>query len=179
MATKRPAEPKIPAPPAHRNAAVDELVGRIDSGEVVALDLSGARLITPRHPIPDDDRVCIVCGCALQGTQEELCWGHWDYLRIEGIDPDQPYVDFLEQLRIWLAERASGLRVETVQIEWAGAANRNHCDVCGKGTTLYEQLVNDRGEILKRHFVCADHRSFRDDRHRRPRVKRTAPRATR
>ena len=151
----------IPTPPKDRQTAIARLGERIDSGELVAIDLSGARLITPRHPIPDDDRVCIVCGCALIGTQVEPCSGHWDYLRIEGIDPDQPYTAFLEALRTWLVERAAGLWVETLQIGYP-VGKWVKCEVCGQGTSLVEHIGNDRGEVLKRHYVCADHRSFRD-----------------
>ena len=146
--------------PADRNDVVIRFIQRIDDGEIVSLDLEGLRLISPRSRGTNDGPTCSVCGCGLLGTQKGLCTGHWDYLRVEGVDPDQRYADFLLALRGWLSRRASGLWVDAVYAGWP-AVNHCRCEVCGVATSLVEQLGNDRGEILKHHFVCADHRSFR------------------
>lgn len=156
-----------------RDRTIRDLLTRIRAGESPAVDLylRDGRFLLPmttrsRVPLPTSDipggggtTRCGVCTIPLVGSQESFCWGHWDYLVAEPLDPSMRYREKLGVLADWLEHHALGLHVVSSPLAWA--RGRIKCEVCGGAASISESLVNEAGSRLKRHDVCDDHVSFR------------------
>ena len=147
---------------AKRQMAVSRLIGQIENGDVVALDLQDEiRFIFQEHLSHNhSSRKCQICNTPLVGRQEFFCFGHWDYVIVD-LPLNQPYAELLKGLALWLRNNLMDPGIVYSQHHWKVIiSGHSRCEVCDRSSAIVEQLVNHNGSVLKKHIVCHDHASF-------------------
>ena len=144
-----------------RNHRIEALIAELANDDVGFLDQNPARIVYPRMA-PRPEGTCVVGGCPLVGTQELLCWGHWDYLIVTGIDGEAPFRQMTAALHDWLVAHARGLRVVHSRVYYVAINHaRLPCEYCGTQSRWIESIVNDAGERIRSHLSCEDHLFYR------------------
>jgi hypothetical protein len=91
-------------------------------------------------------------------THELLCWGHWDYLIVTGIDGETPFRQMTAARHDWLVAHARGLRVAHSRVYYVAINHtRPPCEYSGTQLRWIESIVNGAGERLRLHHSCEDH----------------------
>jgi len=145
-----------------RNAAIRAFIEAVRADALPGIGMPNPmRVLLPVHVEAAPTGHCAVCHCTLIGQQQLLCSGHWDYVLFD-VPMTRPYSGYLEQLADWLEATMDSLSVYpnwTNQI--AITRGGRVCEVCERGTSHREQLLDGTGTVIKYHYVCPDHVSFR------------------
>lgn len=150
-------------PLTERCAAIAELADKIGTSQGIGLERLQRKariLFRADSDIVATDR-CLVCGIPLCGNQSEFCWGHWDYLVVRIPDGCDGVLsgcsEVVDELRT-----LTGLEVRQKRPYYIGVTKgKCRCSVCNDLVGISERIVNANGDLVKWHYVCVDHVTFR------------------
>ena len=145
-----------------RDAAIRGFIEAVRAGQIPGIGTPNPmRVLTTVNVEEAPEGRCAVCHCELVGRQTMLCSGHWDYVLFDETDV-RPYTEYLTRLADWLEATMESLHVYPHWTHYLAATRGGSvCEVCEKPTSHAEDLIDGTGKLVKRHYVCKDHVSFR------------------
>jgi len=158
-------EPRLPSslPLIERCAAIAELADRIEASRDIGLERlhRKARIYFRADSDGGQTDRCLVCGIPLCGNQGEFCWGHWDFIVVrvpeDSDGTSSECSDVVAELRT-----LTGLEVRQKRPYYIGVTKgKCRCSVCDDLVGISERIVDANGNLVKRHYVCVDHVTFR------------------